>query len=285
MPIKPYSEYRGKFGPITIICVGPKIFGLVRNLRHTNATSAAKVASLYQINTRMSWKDSEAKAHLRRLIETGAVTETMAPKDVFELSDLFLPYKKNFASNYRRLLKTIQSESHQNNNSDPPAWRDSDAKKELKKLLEDDVDGAWHRMDPTVLHQMSPLFSQYPKDRFVCNLKNLKASVAENKTAIAFDQAAYESDRSKFPVQIIGCRGYKRWDISDAKPALRLDVQNGNHTRCKPKELQKTREEYQDFPLKVFRKHIIQEEYAQKGRSYWMHKKEQKKKEKQNKKK
>ena len=44
----------------------------------------------------------------------------------------------------------------------------------------------------------------------------------------------------------------------------------------KPKPFQNTRPEYQAFDLEDFRKHIYQEEYAQSGRSYWLHKNQKK---------
>jgi hypothetical protein len=44
----------------------------------------------------------------------------------------------------------------------------------------------------------------------------------------------------------------------------------------KPKDLRQSKiENYGKFPLGVFRSHIYQEKYAQTGRSYWMHKKEE----------
>jgi hypothetical protein len=66
---------------------------------------------------------------------------------------------------------------------------------------------------------------------------------------------------------------------------LKQDVKNNKNlypVKLKPQSFQKTRPEYQEFPLEIFRKHIYQEQYAQVGQSYWMAKKAEKKKKKTN---
>lgn len=106
-----------------------------------------------------------------------------------------------------------------------------------------------------------------------------------------FKQAAFESDRKKFPKQATTPRGYPRWDGSAAKILLKKDIHENNHKRevvqtdgtirqIKPSEFQKTSDEYQNFPTDIFRGHIYQEEKAQRARSYWMHKKEENEKRK-----
>jgi len=49
-----------------------------------------------------------------------------------------------------------------------------------------------------------------------------------------------------------------RWDGSAAHKQLETDVLNEVHSSNTPEELWKTREEFQDFPLEVFRKHVWQ---------------------------
>jgi hypothetical protein len=73
--------------------------------------------------------------------------------------------------------------------------------------------------------------------------------------------------------------GYGRWDDAGAKTKLREDIKNNVHKNIKPNQLRQSKiEAYGEFPLGVFRKHIYQEEYAQTGRSYWLQKKDEKKK-------
>jgi hypothetical protein len=164
-----------------------------------------------------------------------------------------------------------------NANAKPPAWRYSEAKDTLRKLLENDGDGTVHSMDPKDVYKLSPLFQLYKYSNFRTNLKSLKDSMKAENGIVNVDEQALAHDRTLIPTKTMTVRGYPRWEGSDAKKLLRDDVKEKKHKNSKPAELRDTREEYKNFPLTVFRKHIYQEEYAQSGRSYWMHKKELKK--------
>ena len=48
------------------------------------------------------------------------------------------------------------------------------------------------------------------------------------------------------------------WHNSRAESLLSEDIKNGYHLQMKPKDLYKTRTEYQVFPLHKFRNHIYQ---------------------------
>jgi hypothetical protein len=50
------------------------------------------------------------------------------------------------------------------------------------------------------------------------------------------------------------------------------DEESGTAKTMKPKTLWESREEYQDFPLRVFRKHIYQERTKQLSAPFWQHK-------------
>jgi hypothetical protein len=165
----------------------------------------------------------------------------------------------------------------------PPDWRYSEAKKELRKLLENDHDGFWHKVHPAELYQMSELFQQYEEEKFIEYLKNLKESVANEKKAVAFDEKALRMDWETIKPKNTNANGSKRWDRSAAKQLLHEDVKKKVHKQKTPKQLWESRPEYKEFPLDVFRGHIYQEEYAQKGRSYWQWLKEQKSLEKREK--
>lgn len=162
--------------------------------------------------------------------------------------------------------------------NEPEPWKNSKAKAHLKQLLESD--DTYMEMPEAELYLLSPdLFGQYREDRFVCNVKNLKKSIKDDKNQSTLQEAALVHDRQLFPKSPVTFWGYGRWDESEAKTQLRKDVRNNKQKTMKPAELRESRiEVYGQFPLGVFRKHIYQEEYAQTGRSYWMHKKEEKKK-------
>ena len=155
-------------------------------------------------------------------------------------------------------------------------WKNCEAKKVLKSLIESDE--VYMNMPEEELYELSPkLFHPYEKTRFISNVKNLKKVIKEEKRIVAFQEDALSKDRQSFPVRETTSWGYRPWHTSEAKELLRQDVQQKTHSSSmKPSELHQSRDEYKAFPLKVFRKHIYQEEYAQLGRSYWMNKKEEK---------
>ena len=66
------------------------------------------------------------------------------------------------------------------------------------------------------------------------------------------------------------------WDGSAAQRLLTEDVESGQHTKMKPKQLRLKRPEYQQFPLHKFRPHIYQETRREKETPYWTYKKAKK---------
>ena len=59
------------------------------------------------------------------------------------------------------------------------------------------------------------------------------------------------------------------WYNHPAKALLKEDVESGLAYDLKPVALRETREEYQQFKLKTFRKHIYQEKGRQRAAPYW----------------
>jgi|688.fasta_scaffold1073902_1 hypothetical protein len=166
-----------------------------------------------------------------------------------------------------------------NNKSKPPSpWRQSKAKDALRELLESDVDGRIHSMSAEDVYKLSPLFQVYKLNNFKTNLGNLKHAIADNNEAVRFDHQALDHDKARFSGNVATTtpRKHPRWETSAAKCLLERDIQESKHKDMKPKEFWESRPEFKKFPLEVFRGHIYQEEYAQKGRSYWMHKKKMK---------
>jgi hypothetical protein len=49
---------------------------------------------------------------------------------------------------------------------------------------------------------------------------------------------------------------YPRWGGGVAERILKIDIDAGKHETMKPGELQATRPEYSQHPLKVFRDHV-----------------------------
>jgi hypothetical protein len=58
---------------------------------------------------------------------------------------------------------------------------------------------------------------------------------------------------------------------------LKINIQAGKNNEMEPKELRESRLAYQDFTLKVFRKHIYQQVRTDRETPHWLAKKAAKK--------
>jgi hypothetical protein len=135
------------------------------------------------------WKTSDAKKHLRSLIETGEVTNDMPPREVLNLSPLFLPYEKNFAANLRSLRKTIRKDRIRAAGHAPPDWRSSAAKMFLYNLVLEG--GPVEKMEPEEAVERWPILELYwtfDKEQFKNNFLNLLDTVKQEKKNVAFDE-------------------------------------------------------------------------------------------------
>lgn len=76
------------------------------------------------------------------------------------------------------------------------------------------------------------------------------------KKHLQIEYEAYLSDMEKLPRNQVTSRGYPFWDTHEASKLLEEDEESGKAKMMKPMELWKSRKEYQNFPLILFRKHI-----------------------------
>ena len=98
-------------------------------------------------------------------------------------------------------------------------------------------------------------------------LRRLRESVLEKKCLAVKDLSALKNTLEIHPIPD------KRIFVYVALPSLRVDMDNGLHLTTKPRELHKTRPEYQEFELDTFRKHIHQEVYTRKATTQYKWKK------------
>ncbi|KAG7365077.1 hypothetical protein IV203_038280 [Nitzschia inconspicua] len=110
-----------------------------------------------------------------------------------------------------------------NNNKVVPLGKSS-AKEKVRELLL--ADASLLDVDERVLYEMSEDFKQYDEKRFVLNLKNLKKNIKEEKTRVAYEEAALIEDRRKFPKSGNTYWNHIRYDASEAKELLRKDVKD-----------------------------------------------------------
>lgn len=163
-----------------------------------------------------------------------------------------------------------------------PEWRDSRAKELLVTGLEaGTIPWTRQEMPPRDVYNLHVEFQDYKYENFRTNLNNLRKAVRSRKKISLFEEDALLKDREKAQVGGQTMRGYPFWPTSDANQLLKQDIKEGRHLHMKPKILYIYRPEYQVFPLSVFRDHVHQELRSQRERPYWMHKKQQKKRQAQ----
>jgi hypothetical protein len=153
-------------------------------------------------------------------------------------------------------------------------WKDSRAKKKLTKdILSGKVPPEWKPKQ--VFAMRLELYKPYEKN-FGDRLRRLQKTLQTQQHRADEDDAAVRHDLGLYPPSGI-VRGYPRWDGSAAQEFLIQDIKEGRNTGIKPKAFRETRQEYMDYPLKVFADHISQEQRAQLGKSYWLFRKKSKK--------
>ena len=128
-------------------------------------------------------------------------------------------------------------------------------------------------MPPRDVYLYRPEFTAFPYDNFRTNLNNLRKAIAKLQDSALWDSQALARDRKLFPRPDKNFRGEPQWHGSDAEALLKQDVTDGKQKTMKPKDLYKSRNEYQVYPLHIFRGHIDQEERAQKHVAQWYKKK------------
>jgi hypothetical protein len=161
----------------------------------------------------------------------------------------------------------------------PEAWANSKAKAILYKgLLDGSIPLCALEMGPQDVYLSHPEFAKWKYDNFRSNLNTLRKTICADKKLSRADEKALVKDRELYPKKLTNSRGEPVWDGSVAQKLLHADVAAGKHRHfcvnenrvvgLAPKVLFETSEEYKKFPLKVFRKHVDQEERRQKYLAY-----------------
>jgi hypothetical protein len=141
----------------------------------------------------------------------------------------------------------------------PPPWAESRAKKLLQKDIEKkkdrNPDGT--AKTPAQVFQMHTTYWKYDIKNFRSNLRNLRKVVHLAESEAVLSHRATIQFLEMFPP----AAGEKnpRWDNSEAKRLLRIDIKEGRHKVMKPRKLRKRRREYEKFDPDYFRQKIYQE--------------------------
>lgn len=144
-------------------------------------------------------------------------------------------------------------------------WQESEAKYLLRK---DIIAGAVTADDdPVVVFNSRPEYQPF-EAKFAEYLTNLLEKVAEEQAFADLGSQALANDLRLHP-PANDPRGYPIFGGSEAERLLKQDMDNDLHKQFKPRELHVQREEYQAWPLEVFRNHIHQELRTRIEGRYW----------------
>ena len=106
---------------------------------------------------------------------------------------------------------------------------------------------------------------------FASRLYGIRKQILAGKTRAEKDRESFENFKANHTAKSMTARGYPQWAHSKAKDLLCKDMDNGKHTAFKKiqknsgaevpdqQSFWRSRSEYLEFPLEVFRKHIHQE--------------------------
>ena len=99
--------------------------------------------------------------------------------------------------------------------------------------------------------------------------------VQEQQKRATNDEAGFRHDMTLYKLAK-DCDGY--WDGSEAQRLLKIDFRDKRHEQMRPKDLWKSRRQYQEFDLSKFRGHIHQELRHERETNYWIVRKKKKQK-------
>ena len=118
-----------------------------------------------------------------------------------------------------------------------------------------------------------PQFQVYELKKFKTHNKNMKILTRLGTELVEKEELSYQRDFLSMSSQID--RDVPLWNTHDASDILQKHVADevcGIIDKTTPQKLWKSQEEYQDFPLRIFRKHIYQERQKQLAAPFWQHK-------------
>ena len=199
------------------------------------------------------WGQSLAKEMLKLGIKEGRITADTDKVALHRSHEEHFKWKiSNFKRNLTNLLKGPQQKKIK--------WSKSVAKALLK---EDIVEGhATDKDDAKDVYLMRPEYKDFKCANFRTNLGNLVAKIHKDFDRMLTDCECYGHDlgalrdllKNQPPVPT-------PWHLSEAKALLAEAIDNGEHEKMKLARLYKTKPEYREFSLTVFRKHLHQELY------------------------
>jgi hypothetical protein len=234
-----------------------------------------------------NWRSSSAKKELtKELLNETSDIRKMSIREIHASSRKYSGYKyANFHQNVDRLAKKLgvvlplevkkkskQTKASKSSNTktknQQPDWRTSQEKRMLYKLLMNEKSGL-QGMSPEQIYNSHKGFKKWELTKFKTYLKYLVKITTVTKMKIKFEEEAFWKETIAFPRRELTNRGYPFWGYHPADKLLKEDVKSGRAYSLKPLALWGTRKEYQQFPPRVFLKHIHQEKRSHREAGYW----------------
>jgi hypothetical protein len=158
-------------------------------------------------------------------------------------------------------------------------WKDCDARELIIKDLEEGVvplyenrctvEEAWeHRY----LNGTLPGFEEIVFSQFEANFEKLRKLIQKKFAAASTDEKDMAAFLQRNPKPTHNHRGEPNWDAHAAKQFLCDDLINGEDADLTAHEFRRTRPEYKEFTLEIFRRHIYQEQRRQRFINWLEHK-------------
>lgn len=184
-------------------------------------------------------------------------------------------FRENFKRLLRHLLKKTGPFEEKEDTVEPWATRKKRSAGwhllyELRMVKE--TNDQLNSMTDEEIWESNKLFKQYPLEDFKKYNKDMATSTAIQRKRIEDEEKDFEQHCKNIPHNKVTDRGEPFWYIHPAKAFLIEDVESGLAYDIKPAALRETRDEYKEFKLKTFRKHVDQEKERQRAAPYWRYK-------------
>lgn len=182
----------------------------------------------------------------------------------------------NFRANLKRILhrKLVGTGPFKVEQETTEPWTSRTERSKAWHLLyglrmSDETNDELNSMTAEEIWESNELFKQYPLQDFKKYNNDMIKSTTKQRKVIEQDEEDFKQHCTNKPHNEMTDRDEPFWYNHPAKALLKEDVESGLAYDLKPVALRETREEYQQFKLKTFRKHIYQEKERQRAAPYW----------------
>lgn len=210
-----------------------------------------------------SWRSSAARNFLIADLKNGTIPMERddSVMTIQQAYDSRPEYQATDRSKWAGRLRSVRMEL-EGEEEDDNFWESSEAKKILIEELENGV--ITMERDDSVMtiqeaYDSRPEYQATNRYKWAARLRSTRTHVGSAVARAETDSDAYHHDDDLYPRQTHNHLGQLRWHGSEAARLLRVDVASGFYASTSVESLYIFREEYEDFELELFRRHVHQE--------------------------